>query len=149
MSNFAASPLELDDGTGRLATFPTVEHYFQACESTRPDERDRIRRLSSPKEAKAAGRTLELRGDWEDIKEAVMLSALRAKFATSPFRERLLATGDRPIIEESRLDVEWGARRTTGGWEGLNRLGLLLMQVRAELRGAEDSKPQLTLPLAE
>lgn len=150
LSNFAASPIEIADDSGRSRSYLTVEHFFQASKATRDDDHERIRRLDSPRAAKAAGRSVQLRADWEDVKADVMLAGLRAKFAAAPFRERLLASGTRRIIEESRHDTEWGARRTASGWEGQNALGVLLMRVREEMRAAghDDHTTQLTLPIA-
>ena len=63
-----------------------------------------------------------------------MLTGLRAKFSLPRFRAILLATGERPIMENSPSDFEWGARDTHGGWAGRNLLGLALVRVREELR---------------
>ena len=71
------------------------------------------------------------RDGWENIKNAVMLDLLRQKFAQEPFKSLLLATGDVHLEEGNQHgDKYWG---TVNG-EGLNWLGKLLMQVRAELR---------------
>lgn len=73
-----------------------------------------------------------LRDDWEDVKEAVMLEALRAQFQTHPaLRRMLLETGERLLIEKAPSDSYWGCGRTGNG---KNRLGVLLMQVLEELR---------------
>jgi len=115
--------------------WPTVEHFFQAAKflgDEALEHRNRIRLSGSPKQAKALGqsRKHKLRPDWEDAKEQVMLVALRAKFSMPDLREKLLATGDRPLIEASRFDRYWGAGRDG---RGKNRLGVLIMEVRAEL----------------
>ncbi|MBN8292193.1 NADAR family protein [Rhodobacter sp. NTK016B] len=116
--------------------WPTVEHYFQAQKFHDARYREKIRRASTPKQAKGLGMTrdLPLRDDWDAVKDAIMLDALRVKFATHPVpRDLLLSTGQRPIVENAPGDGYWGC-----GAEGtgLNRLGQLLMQVRAELRAA-------------
>ncbi len=132
LSNFSPHGLE-EDGV----YWPTVEHYFQAQKFIGPDlteYRERIRRARTPKDAKALGRTrkVPIRGDWEDVKDAVMLTAIRKKFAHPKLRELLLSTGNRALIEAAPSDYYWGAGRTG---TGKNRLGELLMKVRAELRG--------------
>lgn len=109
-----------------------MEHRFQAVKTQSSADHDLVVSTATPKEAKHAGRQVPLRYDWEQIKEAVMREALRAKFTREPFRTRLLETGGRPIIEESRHDLHWGARRTPSGWRGENRLGELLVEVRAQ-----------------
>ena len=116
-----------------VRTYPTVEHYFQASKALDRDAHDRIANYPTPHDAKRAGRRAALRPDWEEVKEDVMTTALRAKFSAEPLRSKLLATGQRPIIEESRPDPGRGARRDGERWHGANRLGILLMQVRDEL----------------
>jgi ribA/ribD-fused uncharacterized protein len=75
-----------------------------------------------------------IRPDWEEIKEAVMLSAITAKFKQNdPIRAVLLATGSRTLIENSPVDYYWGCGKTG---TGRNRLGVLLMRVREELRSS-------------
>jgi len=130
LSNFAPFGFE-EDGV----YWPTVEHYFQAqtfSGSENDAYREKIRAAKTPKEAKALGRTrsIPIRPDWEEAKDSIMLAALRKKFATGAVRALLLATGDRPLVEASPFDNYWGCGRSG---KGKNRLGQLLMQVRAEL----------------
>jgi len=147
LSNFAPSPLRLPRPDGTVRHYATVEHFFQASKVRDSSLHDRVADMPTPREAKRAGRTVPLRADWEDIKISVMLAALRAKFSDEPYKSKLLRTEARPIIEESRHDLEWGARRHTNGWEGENQLGGLLTQVRSELAdaGADEADGQLTL----
>lgn len=131
LSNFAPYGFELDG-----VHWPTVEHYFQAAKFVGDDlatYRERIRAAHSARQAKALGRSQAqpLRPDWEEVKEAEMLKALRAKFSNADLRGMLLETGRRPLVEASPSDRYWGAGSDGGG---KNRLGALLMQVRAELR---------------
>jgi len=130
LSNFSLHGFEIE---GRY--WPTVEHYFQAEKfPSAPDYQERIRLARGPKEAKTLGRSrkVPLRSDWEEVKEDVMRTALRAKFrAHADLRTLLLGTGDRPLIEDAASDAYWGCGKSG---TGLNRLGVLLMEVRAELR---------------
>lgn len=131
LSNFSPHGLAVD---GKY--WPTVEHFFQAAKFLGDDaaeHRERIRCAGSPKQAKALGQSRKhaLRTDWEEVKEQIMLTALRAKFSTPELQRRLLATGRRPLIEASPFDRYWGAGRDG---RGRNRLGALLMQVRSELQ---------------
>lgn len=146
-SNFAPTPgLSLPEGwrghpeNPPLAEVPSVEHYFQAVKATCRD--DFLWILSAPgaPAAKRRGgrggegrRRIELRADWEDVKVAVMRFACRAKFAMPRYREQLLRTGDRPLVEDSPSDFLWGGRDSAGGYRGRNLLGVVLMEVRAEL----------------
>jgi N-glycosidase YbiA len=72
-----------------------------------------------------------IRADWDTARADVMLHALREKFAAEPLKQLLLGTELRPLIEASPSDSYWGCGRSG---RGRNRLGQLLMQVRAELR---------------
>jgi ribA/ribD-fused uncharacterized protein len=132
LSNFALFGFE-EDGV----YWPTVEHYFQAQKFPGGQSaayREKIRTAKTPKEAKALGRTrsIAIRPDWEEVKDSIMLAALRKKFAAGGLRELLLATGDRPLVEASPFDSYWGCGRSG---KGKNRLGELLMRVRSELNG--------------
>ncbi len=136
LSNFASFGLE-ENGV----FWPTVEHYFQAQKFPGAESaayREKIRTAKTPKEAKALGRTrgIPIRPDWEEVKEDIMLTALRKKFAAGKLRELLLATGDRPLVEASPFDRYWGCGRSG---RGRNRLGQLLMQVRAEIKVRDQS----------
>ena len=73
-----------------------------------------------------------LRPDWEEIKDEVMLQVLRMKFSQNPeIAKELLATGDPIPIEHTRNHDYWA---DGGDGSGKNKLGLLLMQVREELK---------------
>lgn len=127
-SNFAPYGIAMDG-----LWWPTVEHYFQAQKFHDADWREKIRRASGPKEAKRLGMTrkLPLRSDWEEVKEGIMRLAVRAKFTTHPaLRALLVSTGARPLVEAAPMDGFWGSGPDG---TGLNRLGHILMEVRAEL----------------
>ncbi|KKK66448.1 hypothetical protein LCGC14_2964000 [marine sediment metagenome] len=128
-SNFYRSPVMIDD-----EVWPTVEHYYQAQKTFDHQEQTMILRCQTPLEAKFAGYHVKLRPDWEEVKERVMLSGLRAKFTQHPdLKEKLLATGDDFLHEDSPWDKYWGY---VGG-RGQDRLGKLLMITRDKLRGNE------------
>lgn len=115
--------------------WPTVEHFFQSQKFEDEAYRERIRLARTPKAAKELGRTrsLPLRADWDEVKEDVMLSACRQKFAFhEDAREVLLSTGDEEIVENAPGDFFWGCG---ADGTGRNALGRILMQVRDELRG--------------
>ncbi len=129
-SNFVPTPIELDG-----EVWPTVEHYFQAQKTTDPVAREQIRTAPGPWEAKALGRSVALRHDWEQIKEAVIMAGLRAKFTRYPeLGSCLVRTGSEVIVEHTprgaHADGYWG---DGGDGTGRNRLGALLMELRAEL----------------
>lgn len=129
LSNFAPYGFELD-GT----YWPTVEHYFQAQKFPGTPYADKIRQASSPKQAKTLGRSRDvpIRQDWESVKEDLMRKAVRRKFEThADIRQLLLETGDETLIENAPNDSYWGCGRNG---KGKNRLGHILMEVRAALR---------------
>ena len=128
LSNFSPPGVEVD---GQY--WPTVEHYFQAQKFSAPEIQEQIRRALTPKEARALGqsRSFPLRADWDEMREEVMLFAIRLKFAIPAAREILLSTGDRLLVESSPFDYFWAAGQDG---TGLNRLGCLLVQVRDEIR---------------
>lgn len=131
LSNFYPCGFE-DEGV----YWPTVEHYFQA-QKFQGDQyagyRELIRQSGSPQHAKMLGRSarIPLRSDWETVKEEVMLYALRRKFENPAMRRILLETKNRRLIENSPYDKYWGIGKDG---RGKNRLGELLMKVRAEIQ---------------
>jgi len=133
-SNFAPSPIRLKD---RL--WPTVEHYFQAQKFAGTEHEEEIRLTNSPMVAARMGRARSrpLRPDWEHVKEDVMREALWAKFTQhAHLRDLLIATGKRPLIEHTKNDRYWA---DGGDGKGRNRLGVLLMELRAELMSVNAS----------
>jgi ribA/ribD-fused uncharacterized protein len=132
LSNFyEALPLIKIDGK----YWPTTEHYFQAMKSLDEKEQEKVRACSTPGFAKRAGRHVTLRDDWQQVKEEVMLKALRVKFQNPELEKKLLDTNN-DILEEGNTwnDMYWGKDLKSG--MGHNRLGILLMQVRDERRKA-------------
>lgn len=127
LSNFYAVPV-LYEGV----TYPTSEHAFQAAKTFDADERLRISKLDSPRDAKYAGRHVILRPAWEHVKVDVMTDIVRAKFTQNPeMKQKLIATGDAELIEGNHWgDVEWGVCNG----KGHNKLGKILMDVREELK---------------
>jgi ribA/ribD-fused uncharacterized protein len=127
-----------------MAELPTGEHGFHICKAVSEKDALWIFSASSAAEAKRRGgphgedgRRIQLRPDWEAVKFDVMLWLNRRKFQLPSYREALLATGDRPLVENSPVDSFWGGRDSGGGYTGENMLGLVLMQVRVELRGSD------------
>eukprot|EP00741_Cyanophora_paradoxa_P017610 tig00021012_g17010.t1 len=130
---YEEAPFSLDDKRWR-----TSEHYFQAQKFVKKNPRlaAAIRDCWTPREALEKARqpwTQEhMDKDWDGRRDAVMLAALRAKFQQNErIRKKLLGTGDRVLVERTALDSYWGDGPTG---LGQNRLGVLLMQVRDELK---------------
>jgi GTP cyclohydrolase II len=130
LSNFSRHSVFLHD-----RVWPTVEHFYQAQKFIDRSLVEKVRRCHTPMLAKIMASSLteeHRREDWGKIKETVMLEGLRAKFEQHPdLREQLVESGERLLIEHTRNDNYWG---DGGNGVGANRLGKLLMQVRAALR---------------
>lgn len=128
LSNFAEYPIEIG---GKV--WKTTEHYFQAQKFVGTPHEAEIQAAETPAIAAAMGRdkSRPLRPDWESVKEDIMREALEAKFHQHPELAALLSsTGDALLTEASPKDGYWG---TGADGKGKNRLGELLMQVRATL----------------
>ena len=132
LSNFYSSPIVVAG-----ESFPTVEHCFQAFKAEHKEDFIRIQTAATPGLAKRIGRSIEMRPDWENIKIDVMRSALEKKFRIPELRDKLLATGDEPLIEGN-----WWHDNTYGDCKcdrcavklGRNLLGKLLMDLRTRIR---------------
>ncbi|MDP2609632.1 MULTISPECIES: GTP cyclohydrolase II RibA [unclassified Oceanobacter] len=129
-SNFSKHAVFL---SGKI--WPTVEHYYQAQKFSDPMHQEQIRCCLTPMKAKTLAYQLSDqhgRNDWINVREQIMFEALKAKFEQHPdLANKLLATGDRQLIEFTEKDDFWG---DSGNDSGQNRLGQLLMQVRAEIK---------------
>lgn len=134
-SNFSAHGFELDG-----LWWPTSEHYFQAQKFAGTPHVEEVRRAQSPKQAAMRGRSRArpLRADWEEMKDEVMRRGVLRKFEThADLRAVLLGTGDEEIVENAPGDYYWGCG---ADGSGKNRLGQILMEVRAILREHEAGK---------
>lgn len=137
LSNFYNKDVTINDFEGNK--FTSSEAMFQSYKTTDPKERAKFAKMS-PKEAKAAGRKVKLRSDWEEIKFDVMWYVVFQKFQQNQFlRKNLIETAGMRLVEgNSWNDKYWGAvpkelavgDTNTTVFDGENRLGLILMQIR-------------------
>ena len=88
--------------------------------------------FDNPGKAKRLGRKVELRRDWEEIKERVMYEVCLCKFTQhEDLKKKLLETGDAELVEGNYWhDCYWGVCEE----QGENKLGKILMRIREELR---------------
>lgn len=119
------------------ATYPTVEHFFVAMKTTDLDQRRTIAQIEKPGAVKRAGRELNLRDDWDDIKYSVMRYAVEWKFQQNPdLAQQLLNTKNALLIEGNYWhDQTWGncyCEEHTDQ-DGQNALGTILMNTRLTL----------------
>jgi ribA/ribD-fused uncharacterized protein len=136
LSNFSAFMVQWG---GYL--YPTSEHVYhvEKFRNYRADIADLIAFAPSAHEAfKIAERhRADRRPDWDEVKVEVMRQIIRAKALQHEYVYRkLLATGDRELIEDSWRDDFWGWGPNR---DGQNMLGKLWMDIRAELRGSTDA----------
>ena len=129
LSNFHIAPV-----TYNGLCYPSSEAAFQAQKCMTDEERKKFCKFS-PSEAKYYGRTVNLRPDWEDVKEQIMEDIVRAKFTQNQYLgDWLLDTGDAELIEGNNWgDTTWGVDIRTK--KGKNLLGKILMKIRDELKG--------------
>lgn len=131
--------------------FKTSEALYQACRFPHlPEVQEMILKEGSPMTAKMRSKPFrkESRPDWEEVRVPIMRWCLRLKLIENwnNFSNLLLATGERPIVEDSRRDRYWGAvRQDNGRLEGQNVLGRLLMELRDKLR-SDPLKLQVVAP---
>lgn len=116
------------------------EHAFQAHKSLFARERsmvpawlDRLQ-ASSIRESKACGKRLAIDVEaWNSFSAEAMRRSLAAKFSDPGLAYRLISTGETVLVEyNSWGDRLWGVDAKTR--VGQNRLGGLLMELRARLR---------------
>ena len=115
-------------------SWPSTEHYFQAQKFHDDNLQKEVRHAYTPRDAARMGRNRNnpLRKDWESVKDNIMREAVRAKFSQYPeLKELLLQTGEAKLVEHTENDSYWG---DGGDGSGKNMLGIILMEVRKELR---------------
>lgn len=119
-------------------TFPTVEHAFVSEKSFDPSFKNRIANLKATQAgyAKKLGRQIQLRDDWDEIKNQVMFELVLTKFNKPEFQSFLLLTGEGKIVEGNYWhDNYWGDCycKKCQSVMGLNYLGRILMKIRENI----------------
>ncbi|VTU38490.1 Swarming motility protein YbiA [Variovorax sp. PBS-H4] len=140
LSNFSSFNLVWEGIT--FATSEAAYHWEKFATDEDDDERNgiacRVMDAPSAHEAfKIAEQWKHLRRpDWDAVKVGIMRRILRAKADQHDYvRRKLLATGERELVENSWRDDYWGWGPNR---DGQNMLGKLWMEVRAELRAASE-----------
>tara|TARA_Y100001956_G_C4128788_1_gene192136 strand:+ start:913 stop:1425 length:513 start_codon:yes stop_codon:yes gene_type:complete len=127
--------------------YPTAEHAYQAGKARKESVRDWILSAPSPSLVAMAAHGLyywDIVPGWSKNKFHRMKNILMAKYTQHPeLRELLESTGDKRLVESATVDNE--VNRTWGevNGKGKNMLGVLLMEVREELRQTTDVKKKL------
>jgi ribA/ribD-fused uncharacterized protein len=127
--------------------YPTAEHFMMAYKALLFGDEAmaaRIMAAEQPGQAKFWGRQVSGFDEavWVEHRYDIVVRGNTAKFtAHSELAEYLLATGDRVLVEASRVDRVWGIglapederARHPAQWLGENLLGFALMEVRSVL----------------
>ncbi|KAK0104695.1 hypothetical protein ONS95_004968 [Cadophora gregata] len=153
LSQWYPSPFTV---SGTSITYTTAEQYMMHQKAILFSDTEvalKILASQSPKEQKSLGRQVSNFDDriWEENRERIVEEASYWKFKTGKdegvlkgegvsLRDRLLATGDREVVEASPRDRIWGvgfgennAPKRRADW-GLNLLGKALVVARTKLR---------------
>ena len=117
--------------------FATSEHAYQAGKARKPEVRKWLMEAPSPALLAMAAHGLyvwDINSDWSKIKFDRMKRVLLAKFTQhEDLKQLLLGTGTARLVESATVDNAvnrlWGEVNGVGK----NKLGELLMEVRAEL----------------
>ena len=118
-------------------TYRNSEAAFQAAKTKDFRLRRELSELN-PSQAKLKGRHINLRPDWEEVKDNIMYEIVKDKFTRNPNLKKLLLRTNSDILIEGNWwhDNYWGDCHCEKcqNKEGKNTLGLILMRVRDEIR---------------
>lgn len=143
LSNFYPSEFTVDG-----KKYNCSEQYFMKKKQELFDPKNiklatDIMKETNPKDIKKYGRQVKffIAEIWDENKVKAMHDGVFAKFLQNPeLKAKLLATGDKSLVEASPYDMIWGigfkkenALKNKDRW-GQNLLGQVLMQVRNELK---------------
>ncbi len=142
--------------------FKTAEHfmmYFKALHFAQgfhwQGNRDiaaEILQASTGEKAKNLGKTVKglISGQWDEVSEFYVYAGNMEKFSQNPLlKQELLSTGNKFLAEASPYDKVWGIglrddeqnSKNPQQWQGANKLGYVLMMVRAELQKENGFRP--------
>lgn len=140
-SNLFRRPMEFE---GRV--YPTAEHAYQAGKARKDVVREWILSAPTPSLVAMAAHglyTWDIVPEWSRTKFDRMRKVLSAKFTQhEDLKKLLLSTGNARLVEAGRTDN--AVNRTWGevNGKGMNMLGVLLMEVREEIRASEATAPK-------
>jgi ribA/ribD-fused uncharacterized protein len=127
LSNFSPCKVILDG-----VEYQSVEHAYMSAKSNDLDWKSFCATTISPGEVKKASRSVQLIPDWDQVKVDIMRTCIDQKYNQSPYKEKLIATGNEYIQEGNMWnDTFWGVSLKTN--KGKNMLGVLIMEKRIKL----------------
>lgn len=129
--------------------YKTAEHYMMAGKARLFNDAEilgKILQASTPNQVKALGRKVKNFDPnvWNEHKYEIVKQGNLLKFSqNNKYKDFLLSTGDKILVEASPYDTIWGIGMLETDsraenpllWDGKNLLGFALMEVRDELRG--------------
>ena len=115
--------------------------YHKALTFNDYDTAEKILRCTNPRDCKLLGKQLRgfSQGVWDKVKYNIVSLGNLYKFTSTPeFKDKLISTADRYIVECSPTDRTWGIGMSLedddcyypNRWKGDNLLGSVLMDVR-------------------
>src|SRR6202012_2802154 len=118
--------------------FATAEHAYQAGKASKKNVREWILSAPTPSLVAMAAHglyTWDIVPNWSRIKFDRMRAVLKAKFTQhEDLKALLLSTGEKRLVEagstNNAVNRLWGE----ANGKGTNMLGVLLMEVRSDLR---------------
>ncbi len=138
-----------------------VEQYMMAqkvCLGGRHDLEEKIMGSDDPAKIKSYGSKenfsefMKIKSIWDKNSRYIVKRAIRAKFIQNPdLLEKLMGTGQSLICECAGKDRVWGiginindpSWKYVKNWNGENRLGITLMELRDEFRELKRAKKVL------
>ena len=118
--------------------YKNSEAAFHAQKTLNLKDRERFTEYN-PSRSKKEGRKLNLRQDWETVKDNIMYEICKAKFSQNiDLKHKLIDTGNQ-YLEEGTTgwhDNYWGNCECDKckNFVGQNKLGRILMRIREELK---------------
>lgn len=115
--------------------YGSTEAAYMSGKTHNQEDKDKLAKMT-PSQAKRFGRTIQLREDWEDVKDKIMYDVNLVKYLSGPSEETqklktmLHITNDFKLVEANWWgDEYWGECFGVGQ----NKLGKILMKVRDEV----------------
>lgn len=132
-SNLYRRPIEFEG-----EVFATSEHAYQAGKARKPEVRKWLLAAPSPALLAMAAHGLyywDIAPGWSKTKFDRMREVLRAKFTQhADLKDLLLSTGEARLVESATVDNEVNRLWGEVNGSGRNKLGILLMEIREDLR---------------
>lgn len=115
--------------------FPHSEGYFQAMKAYGTSDWERVLaeiQEADPLDSWSIGQRCKLRPDWEEVKDEIMMTAIRNKFKDPYLKDLLLSTDGYPLVQLKYCSY-WGSGPDG---KGKNALGVLLEKLREEIKNS-------------